>query len=59
MPIENQILQTVYDTSPDAIIVIDEMAFIHHSFRRLLLQLVQLFQQIKLEKRFGRTVSNE
>lgn len=28
MPIENQILQTVYDTSPDAIIVIDETAII-------------------------------
>ncbi len=28
MPIEDQILQTVYDTSPDAIIIIDEKALI-------------------------------
>jgi hypothetical protein len=37
----------------------DGIAFNHHSFRRLMLQLVQLFLQRSLGKRFGRTVSNE
>ena len=34
MPLKEQILQTVYDTSPDAIIVIDEKGFIQ-SFNRM------------------------